>query len=439
MDYYNGLNQHLNDKDSLKSFVAPPLGDPDPDLSTNVQKLSILYSQRTTLSLSVQPKNPKMIAVNDDIRLTQQLIQNNIARHLNTTKDQITSLEAQKKETNNRLTGIPATERSYLDIKRGFDVNSTLYNFLLQKRAEAGIALASNNPDAKILDPAVIPTTGPIGLKPIVNAAIGVILGLLIALGIVLLRQYFNNKLREPEEITAALHLSVAGLIPHNRLKTELPVTQHPHSEITESFRNLRANLRHLLKEGNKGLIAIHSTTPGEGKSFIAANLASLLAMSSKKALLIQADKHNTHLEELIGAQPRKDLTNYLEGTAFFRELLSPTEVPGLSFVRASQPDSHLSELMDTPEMEKFVQEARAAFDFVIVDNPPISILSDARMMAAHADINLFVLRLGYSTVKELSYINNTVEEETVKNMIVVLNDTPGSRKKGKKAGYFKD
>jgi tyrosine-protein kinase Etk/Wzc len=439
MDYYNGLNRHLNDGDSLKSFVAPPLGDPDPDLSANVQKLTSLYSQRAALSLSVQPKNPKMIAVNDDIQLTQKLIQNNIASHLAATRDQINSLELQKKENNDRLTNIPATERSYLDIKRGFDVNSTLYNFLLQKRAEAGIALASNNPDAKILDPATIPTTGPIGLKPIISAAIGVILGMLVTLGIVLLKQYTNDRLREPEEATAALHLSVAGLIPHNRLKTELPVTRHPHSEITESFRNLRANLRLLLKDGNTAIIALHSTTSGEGKSFIAANLASLLALSTRKALLIQSDRHNTHLEELVGAQPRKDLTDYLEGTASFGELLTPTEVSGLCFIRASQPDSHLSELMDTPAMEKFIREARASFGFIIVDNPPISILSDARIMANYADINLFVLRIGYSTVKELSYINNTAEQETVKNMIVVLNDTPPSRKKIKKAAYFKD
>jgi tyrosine-protein kinase Etk/Wzc len=440
MDYYNGLNRHLSDSGSLKSFVAPPLGDPDPDLSANVQRLASLYSQRTSLSLSVQPKNPKMIAVDDDIRLTQQLIQNNIGSHIAAIRDQINSLELQKKENNDRLTNIPATERSFLDIKRGFDVNSTLYNFLLQKRAEAGIALASNNPDAKILDPATIPTTGPIGLKPIISAAIGVILGMFITLGIVLLKQYTNDRLREPEEATAALHLSVAGLIPHNRLKTELPVTQHPRSEITESFRNLRTNLRLLLKEGNTALIALHSATSGEGKSFIAANLASLLALSTRKTLLIQADKHNTHLEELIGAQqPRKDLTDYLEGAASFGELLTPTEVPGLCFIRASQPDSHLSELMDTPAMEKFIREARASFGFIIVDNPPVSILSDARIMATYADINLFVLRIGYSTVKELSFINHTAEEETVKNIIVVLNDTPPSRKKIKKAAYFKD
>jgi tyrosine-protein kinase Etk/Wzc len=439
MDYYNGLNQHLNDQDKLKSFVAPTMGDSDPDLSALVQKLTSLFSQRATLGLTLQPKNPKMVAVNEDITLTQQLIQNNITNHLNTTRDQINSLEQQKRQTDQRLTAIPATERAFLDIKRGFDVNSTLYNFLLQKRAEAGIALASNNPDAKILDPAVIPTTGPIGLKPIVNLAIGVILGLFITLSIVLLKEYFNNKLREPEEVTAALHLSVAGQIPHNKLKTELPVIKHPHSEITESFRNLRANLRHLLKDGNTGLIAIHSATPDEGKSFIAVNLAALLAFSSKKALLIQADKHNTRLEELTGAKPGKELTDYLEGNASLRDILTKTEIPGLHFIRAGQPESHLSELMDSPLMEQFVKEARAAFDYIVVDNPPISILSDARTMANHADINLFVLRIGFSTVRELSYVNRTAEEETIRNMLVVLNDTPGARKTGKKTVYFND
>jgi tyrosine-protein kinase Etk/Wzc len=438
MDYYNGLNQHLKDQDNLKSFVAPPLGDPDPDLSNNVQKLATLYSQRSMLSLSVQDKNPKLVAVNDDISLTQQLIQNNITSHLSAIHDQLNSLEQQKKETNDRITGIPATERAYLDIKRGFDVNSTLYNFLLQKRAEAGIALASNNPDAKILDPAVIPTTGPIGLKPIINLVIGIILGLFITLAIVLLKEYLNDKLRETEEVTAALHLSVAGLIPHNRLKTELPVAQHPHSQITESFRNLRANLRYLLKENNNGLIAVHSAAPNEGKSFIATNLAALLASSSKKALLIQADKHNTRLQDLTGAKPHKTLADYLGGTTSFQQLLSPTEIPGLSFICAGRPEQLLSELMDTPLMQQFMKEAKSSFDFIVIDNPPISILSDARTLATYADINLFVLRIGQSTVKELSYINTTAEEETVRNMIVVLNDVP-TRKKTKHTIYFND
>ncbi len=439
MNYYESLNRQLKDQDNLKNFVAPSMGDPDPDLSALVQKLTSLYSLQANLSLTAQPNNPKMISVGQDITLTQQLVQSNISAHINTTRDQINALEQQKQETNTQLTNIPATERAYLDIKRGFDVNSTLYNFLLQKRAEAGIALASNNPDAQILDPAVVPTTAPIGLKPLVDMAIGVIVGVLITLGIVLLKEYQNDELREPEEVTAALRLSVAGQIPHNRLKSELPVTLHPHSEITESFRNLRANLRYLLKDPNHGVISVQSPAPKEGRSFIAVNLASLLAQSSKKTLLIQADKYDDHMQTLTGAKPAQDLTNFLEGTVSFRNLLSPTSIPGLSYVRAGQPESHLSELMDTPAMEAFVKQARSEFDFIVVDNPPIGILTDGRTMASYADINLFVLRIGHSTVKQLAYVNNIAEEDTIKNMIVVLNEIPVAWKNRKKTGYFKD
>jgi capsular exopolysaccharide synthesis family protein len=439
LDYYNQLNNHLNDQGDIKGFASAAVGDVDPDLSVFIEKLATLYSQRSNLSQTLQSKNPKLVAVNEDITLTQQLIKNDITSHLTSTQDQINRIEHQKQQIDTRLTDFPATERGFLDIKRGFDVNGTLYNFLLQKRAEAGIALASNNADAKILDPAVFPTTGPVGLKSILTLAIGVILGLFITLGIILLKVYLNNRLKDPEQVTAALHLSVAGNILHNKFKTALPVTQYPRSEMTESFRNLRANLRYLLKESDSGIIAIHSAVPEEGKSFIASNLAALLAAGNKKILLLQTDKHNTSLEETVGAKPSKDLTDYLTGTAAFSELPSQTDITGLSFIRAGSPDSHLSEGMDNlSAMQQFFRDARAAFDFIIIDTAPISILSDARTIAPYADINLFVLRIGFSTVKELSFINTTADEETIKNMIVVLNDTPVSRRK-KKTGYFKD
>ncbi len=163
IDYYGGLNRHLNDSDSLKSFVAPPLGDPDPDLSANVQRLASLYSQRAALALSVQPKNPRMIAVGDDIALTQNLIQNNIGSHLAATRDQITSLELQKQENNNRLTNIPATERSFLDIKRGFDVNSTLYNFCCRNAPKPASPSHPTTPTRRSSTPQPSPLRAPSG------------------------------------------------------------------------------------------------------------------------------------------------------------------------------------------------------------------------------------------------------------------------------------
>lgn len=439
INYYNELNKHLGAGEDLKGFVAPAVGDPDPDLSNLVQKLTTLFSQREALSLTAQARNPKLIALNNDIELTQQLIRKNISGLLTNAQYELNSLQQQKDQTNSRLSGIPETERELLDIKRGFDVNSQLYNFLLQKRAEAGIALASNSPYVQILDAATFETTESIGLKPVFNLAIGVLLGAMVTLGIILLRQYTDKRLKAPEGVQEALLLSVAGAIPQNRSSTELPVVRSPNSAVTESFRSLRANLRHLLKDKSHALIAVHSMKQGEGKSFIAVNMASILALSGKKVLLVELDKRSSGVESLISAGKGKDLSDYLKGGASFAEILSPTQVRCLSFVRADNPDVHLAELMDSPPMERFIKEARMSFDHIVVDNPPVGILSDGKIIAAYADANLFVLRMGFSTSKDLSAINRTAEEETIPNMVAVLNDIPRRRGADKKNGYFKD
>ena len=132
-------------------------------------------------------------------------------------------------------------------------------------------------------------------------------------------------------------------------------------------------------------------------------------------------------------------LSEYLNGTFSFKEILSATQTAGLSFVKAGNPDVRLAELMDSPQMEEFMKQARASFDFVVIDNAPIGILSDAKTIASFADVNLFVLRIGFSTKKELSYINRTAEEETIRNMIVVLNDIPIRTRLNKKSGYFNE
>jgi len=438
INYYNELNQHLASADELKGFVAPSIGDPDPDLTNLVQKLSGLYSQRETVSLTAQARNPKLIALNNDIELTQQLIKKNINSILSSAQYQLSTLETQKTQTNKNLASLPQTERQLLDIKRGFDVNSQLYNFLLQKRAEADIALASNSPYVQILDAATPETTEPIGLKPTVNLAIGIVLGLVLAAGFVLLRQFIDRRLKDQNTVQQSLALSTAGVIPHNSFDTDLPVVKHPDSAITESFRSLRANLRYLLKDQPNPVIAIHSLTKAEGKSFVAANVASIIALSRKKVLLVELDKRSSQLEELVGAAGKlKDIGDYLAGEATFAEILAQTQVKCLSFIKAGKQDAPMAELMESPLMEKFIKEARASFDYIVIDNPPIGILSNAKIVAAYAAVNLFVLRMGVSTVKELSGINKTAAEESIPNMIVALNDVPRKRRADKKSGYF--
>lgn len=440
INYYNELSKHLDNEDDIKGFVAPSIGVSDPELTTLVQKQAQQLSARKTLSLTAQALNPRLIAINNDIESTQQLIKRTVSSLLTNAQFELNSLAQQKTQTNSRMTDIPQTERTFLDIKRGFDINNQLYNFLLQKRAEAGIALASNSPDAQILDAATPMTTEPIGLKPVVNLAIGLLLGIVLTFGIILLRLYTDKRLKDQNGVQESLHLSVAGTIPHNKLPGNLPVIQYPNSRITESFRNLRSNLRILLKDQPSAIIAVHSVAQAEGKSFISENISAILSLSGKKVLLMSLDKKSSPPENFSGDKAAAGgLGEYLNGTSSFKEILSATETPGLSFIKAGNPDVRLAELMDSPQMEEFMKQARASFDFVVIDNAPIGILSDAKTIASFADVNLFVLRIGFSTKKELSYINRAAEEETIRNMIVVLNDIPIRASLNKKSGYFNE
>jgi uncharacterized protein involved in exopolysaccharide biosynthesis/Mrp family chromosome partitioning ATPase len=438
INYYNELNKRLNSGDQLKSFVAPLTDKPDPELTNLVQRLTQEFSQLESLSVTAQERNPRVIALNKDIELTQQLIKKNISALLAQAQFELNTLTQQKNETNKQLKTIPKTERKYLDIKRGFDINSQLYNFLLQKRAEAGMVLASNSPDAQILDAATPMTTERMGLKPVVNLGIGILFGLLVAAGFFLLRLYMDKKLKDIDAVRRSLHLSVAGEIPHLKSSESL-IIENPNSEITESFRNLRANLRFLLKDHKNALIGIHSVSHEEGRSFIAVNAATILALSGRKVLLVDMDNAKRQLETAIGAKPVKDLVSYLTGEASVKEILFESKVKGLSLTKASISNMRMAELLDTPQMIQFINEVRGLFDFVLIDNLPIGIFSDARNMASYADINLFVLRMGFSTTKELTFINKLTDEETIRDMIVVLNDVLlDTGTKNKKGNFFR-
>ena len=141
---------------------------------------------------------------------------------------------------------MPKTEQDLVNIKRSFDLNNDLYTFLLRKRAEVGIARASNNPDATILDIARYDTDFPLGPPKFAIILIGLIVGLGLPLLIFLLVDYFDSRLKNVDEVESHSALAVAGRIYTNKFKTEIPVIQYPNSPVTESFRTLRANLNYL-------------------------------------------------------------------------------------------------------------------------------------------------------------------------------------------------
>lgn len=439
LEYYENLKGYVNAAKPMKDLVAPSVvGITDPSLNSLVLKLSDLYSQRELLSYSVQEKNPELVSLDNTIQYTRKILSENINNLLANTKLELTSLSDRKRKVNSLLSRLPKTEQDLINIKRSFDLNNDLYTFLLRKRAEVGIARASNNPDATVLDEARFDAAIYLGPNKALNLLIGLILGLGIPMLFFVGADYFDSRLKNALVVENNSALAVAGHIYTNKFKTQLPVIQHAHSPITESFRTLRTNLYYLLQDGDKKVIAIHSPRVGEGKSFVAANLAAAFAINNKKVLLVESDLRQPRLHQTLKLNREVGLTTYLSEKATFAQIVQPTKIKGLNFVAAGSSTPNNSELLNSKMFGKFVYEAKADYDFVVMDSVPTDILSDATVIGKHADANLMVLRMNYSSDEQLRSINKLAYEEILENMALILNDVSdeSARRQLKKYGY---
>lgn len=438
-EYYTNLKGYVNSPKPIKDMVAPSVvGITDASLNSLVLKLSELYSQRELLSYSVQEKNPELVSLDNTIQYTRKILTENINNLLANTKLELAALSQRKQKVNGLLSRLPKTEQDLINIKRSFDLNNDLYTFLLRKRAEVGIARASNNPDATVLDEARFDAALYLGPNKAMNLLIGLLLGLCIPALAFVGADYVDGRIKNTAVVEDNSALAVIGHIYTNKFKTMLPVLQHTHSPITESFRTLRTNLYYLLQDGDKKVIAVHSPRVGEGKSFVAANLAAAFAINNKKVLLVESDLRQPKLYQTLKLNREVGLTTYLSEKATFEQIVQPTKVKGLNFVAAGSSTPNNSELLNSKMFDKFIYEAKADFDFVVMDSVPTDILSDSTVIGKHADVNLMVLRMNYSNQDQIRSVNKIAYEGLMENMALILNDVSddNARKQLKKYGY---
>ncbi|MFA8436773.1 MAG: GumC family protein [Marinifilaceae bacterium] len=422
--YFRNLRRYLGDADRIKQMVAPSVeGVTDPAMNALVLKLGELYGKRDVLSYSVQNNNPGLVLLDKEIRDTRQRLGENLNSLISNSEIELEELKKDIYRVNKQLAALPQTEQELINIKRRFDLNNKLYTFLLQKRTEASITMASNLSDAQVLDPARVKTAEKIGPKSALYMAVGAMLGGMIPFLWIVIASLFNDTIQSQEQLERETKLSVVGSIPHNPYDKELPVVDFPRSAITESFRGLRTNLQYLLPAEDQKVIAVHSTVPGEGKSFSSLNLAGILAISQKKVLLVGVDLRKPRLHEVFGVSNDQGVSTYLINQNTFDEIVQPTEIKNLSLVLSGPIPPNPAELLENDLFSQFLQEARKRFDYIVLDNAPVSMVTDGILVGRNADVNLFMVRHKVSHKNNVKFINDVAERETLKQVALVFND----------------
>lgn len=422
LEYLRNLRDVMNDSKQMKQVVVPSVfGITDQNLNALVTKMSDQYSKREVLSFSVQEKAPSLIMLDKEIQLTHNMLTQNINALLAATETDLRNLNRRVGGNSSQLSLLPKTEQLLGSFKRSFDLNNELYTYLLKMRAESAITYASNQPDVKILDPAMIETTRQTSPMKMINYMVGLIFGFLVPICIILFKDYINSTIQSKEEVEESTKLPVVGMIFHNKSKNDLVVLENPQSSITESFRLLRTNLKFMISD--KKVIAVQSTVSGEGKSFVSTNLASILAINNFKVLLVGVDMRMSSLNKILKSNVKKGLSTYLSKQDGFEDIIETTTIKNLSYISSGPVPPNPAELLENGRFELFIKEAKARFDYIILDSPPILLVTDGIITGRHADINLFVIRFRYSNREQIEYLNELESTKSLPSIALVFND----------------
>ncbi|MDO8928680.1 MAG: polysaccharide biosynthesis tyrosine autokinase, partial [Bacteroidota bacterium] len=428
LDYFRNLLEYLGKSDDIKQLIAPSVvGIQDASLNTMVVSLSELYSRRQILSFSAKENNPTLLMIDKEIAQTNARLKENLRNLIKNAEVINKSLTDQKTKIAAQLDRLPKKEQDLINFQRRYELTNEIYTFLLQKRAEIDIALAGTTPEVQIIDAARLETIQLIGLSSMSKIMIGLLIGLALPGIFLTILNFFSNTIESQEDIEQSTQLPILGNVIHSRTKSDTPVNDNPRSGIAESYRSIRTNLQFVLTGNNKKIVAIHSTNPGEGKSFTSVNLATILAMNDKKVVLIGADMRKARLHKIFNLPNEHGLSTYLSKQDKIEEVIFETIIDNLIVLPAGPVPPNPSELIDKPEMQTLLKELSARFDYVILDNAPVSLVTDGLLAGRHADLNIFILRYAVSKRDQIKYINQIAENKILNNIILVINDIQGS------------
>jgi tyrosine-protein kinase Etk/Wzc len=406
-------------------------------LNSLLVELSRLHTERGRLLLNTTDRSPSVLAIDQNITQVKATLEENIKNIKAASGILMDDLNRRISRLEQRIAQLPSTERELIGIQRMFNITDATYNFLLERQAEAGIALASNVSDHKIIDKArfvivVSPQTK-------LNYTIGLMLGLILPFIILLVRDSLNTRIINKEQITSAVNFPLIGIIPRHKDSTngnDLVIFDSPFSPVTESFRNIRSNLHFFSPKKQNNLIVVTSTRSSEGKTFTAINLAAVLAMSKNRTLYIDADIRKTQPNQYTKDMLEFGLSNYLIGRAGLDEVINvSSNNEYLHIMNSGIMSPNPAELIESQAMTRLLQEELKDFEYIIVDTSPVGMVADAKSLMALARINLFVIRHNFSQHADLDFISEYCNKAGLKNLVLVMNDIKQS-KNGYGNGY---
>lgn len=425
------LSSFVNDPNNDNKIIPTTFGVViDQSLTALINNYNKDVLERNQLLTSATAENPALKASTIRVESIQADLRSAIAAFEKSLSVQRDAVELLVKSYSNRFAMSPDIERELLSLKRECEVKSGLYVMLLQKYEENALSLAVTADNLRCIDaPSFI---GQVAPKKNMVILFALFLGLAIPAGIVYIKTLTRTQLTSVDEIQKLIKVPHVGTIPFKHglkeRKASILVDNKSYDIIGEAFRSLRTNLQFVMNKSQGKVTMFTSTTSGEGKTFIAANLAACTALLGKKVLLIGMDIRRPRLAEMFGFNPNDEgLTSYLAADPNQTSMLDKfikhnVTIEGLDILPAGIVPPNPAELLSRRNLDKAIEYLSEIYDSIIIDAAPIGLVTDTLIASRVTNAVIYVVRLNYSHREDISYINSLIAEGKLENLSIVIN-----------------
>ena len=441
------LRDYINNPKNIDEVIPANVGLQDVNLASIIEQYNAMLIERKRLLRTSSENNPAVVNINTGIEAMRHNVQttvNSVLKGLQITRDDI---DRQARKFEGRISNAPLQEKEFMTISRQQEIKATLYVMLLQKREENAITLAATANNGRIIEE---PLSGkyPVSPRKKVFMFAALILGLGIPVGIIYLNDLLKYKIENREDVEKITNVAVLGEIPLGAKPEEgaIVVRENRNDIMEETFRALRTNMLFMLGSDEK-VILVSSSQPGEGKSFIAGNIAVSLAYMGKKVVIAGLDIRKPGLNKVFNLSRRAEgITNYLSDPkhANLFELIQHSDIsPNLDILPGGPIPPNPTELVASDALDKAIEHLKEHYDYVILDTAPIGLVTDTAIIGRVADLCVYVCRADVTPKAAFGYINTLRDEKKFSKLATVINSIDMSKRKnsygygyGKKYGY---
>lgn len=404
----------------------------------DIQELNRLLEESESILLSYNKNTQVYRKRSGEIDQIYGRISEFINKYIKDIKDQLRDLAMRKSRLERNFVELPSKNTEYSKSQRYYSLYEEFYLTLMQKKAEFQLAMAGTVTDFKILSSATFPEA-PIKPKKWMIYSIAGIGWFFLSFFIVGIGYLSFNKITGLQEVERLTDIPVLGAIPfftgEKSAIAKLVVDRKSHSAISEAFRSLRTNMQFVIS-GNKGMIvSISSTVSGEGKTFVGLNEAAVFALSNKRVLIVDLDLRKPKLDKVFEhVTDRRGISTVLAGMDKINDCIVSSGLENLDLLPSGPVPPNPSELMMSPEMNNILNQLREKYDLIILDTPPIGIVTDGVLAMKKSDVQLFIFRADYSKSQFINYLEKTHSIHKFPHLYIILNAVKNVR--GVSYGY---